>query len=335
MTLALLQSTGNAAADSTLLNVIATFEEALPRRMRGYYLLGSYANASAVQTSDVDMTIIASPLLSEEEREHIAHLIQQCVARSTIELDIEVEDEATVLRGARPNLKFGSILVYGADIREQAPLISLEQWTRDRMHSSYWRIARLFARPEIIDLPLGYPNPADAFYGYTARTIRLPDGREVASTRDLIRLTGWAATAMLAHERGVYVTRKSDCHVLYRRHIRDTWATLLDEIYMLCRMRWNYLIPDEPAEREMLRDVCMRTLDFERHFLEIYTAYLLSQLSGDTAAARFATRVMEQTPYRHPAVIATLETLTRHDDEAIRSSACNALTKLRAAVPSE
>jgi hypothetical protein len=328
MALALLQSTGDAVADGALLDVIGAFEEAFPRQIRGYYVLGSLSDSSAVRTSDLDLTIMARSSLRDKERKVAAHLARQCVAASAMELDIEVADEETTLHGARPNFKFGSILVYGEDIREQAPLIALHNWTRDRMHSSYWRIAHLFNRPEIIELPLDYPNPEDEFYGYTTRMIRLSDGRELPGTRDLIRLTGWAATALLALERGIYVARKSDCHVLYRQHIDDAWSTLLEDTYALCRMRWNYLIPIESTERLTLRDLCMRTLSFEQHFLQVYTTYLLTELSGDTAAARFAVWVMERTPYRHPAVAAALEAVAYHEDDDIRGGARNALGKL-------
>ena len=129
-------------------------------------------------------------------------------------------------------------------------------------------------------LPLGYPDPRGEFYGYDCRAVRLPDGGEARSTRNLIRTTGWAATALVAHRAGRYVARKRDCHAIYRETIGDEWGDLLADIYTQCRAEWNYLIPDDAADRRRLRAICERTLAFENHFLAIYRRYLLAELRG-------------------------------------------------------
>lgn len=288
--------------------VVAAFVARFPGRIHSCYALGSYADASAISASDLDLTIVFAGALTAEERTAVAALVAECVGRSAVELDIEVREELTLALGVSPNFKLGSALVYGDDIRERVPLMSLAAWTRDRMHSSWWRIARLFARPAIITLPLEYPEPADAFRGYLARTLRRPDGAEVPCTRDLIRLIGWAATGLLALQCGVYVARKRDAHLLYREHIGGEWARLIEETYTLCRQRWSYLIPDEPAERTRLQRLCDETLGFERAFVEVYHPYLLAELASDDAeAVRFAVEAMDRAPLRDDAVSAALE----------------------------
>jgi hypothetical protein len=324
---------GDARVDHTLAVIVTTFDGAFFGRILGWYLLGSYADASAIGSSDLDVTIVFKDTLSAEERTRAgdlaARLAQFCAKQSQVELDIELNDERTLMLGASPNFKLGSALVWGEDIREQTPLISLPAWTRDRMHSSWWRIARLFARPAVVSLPLEYPEPADPFRGYTRRTLRLAGGEEVPCTRDLIRLVGWAATGLLALHAGVYVARKSDAHRLYRQHIGGEWAPLIEQTYTLCRMRWVYLIPTEPDEGAQLRALCDQTLGFERSFAAIYRDYLLAELvSDDPEAARFAAEMMSRAPLCDDAVTIALDRLAQHGAAASKPLAQAALARM-------
>ncbi|HET9109217.1 MAG TPA: hypothetical protein VFN78_00185 [Ktedonobacterales bacterium] len=330
LALGAVRSFGAAPVDAALRDVVGAYERAFPGRVRGYYALGSFADASAIATSDLDITIVFKGSLSAGERASAQRLGADCARRSSIELDVEIKDELTLARGASPNFKLGSALIAGEDIRGRIPLVSLTEWTRDRMHSSWWRVARLFARPPIIALPLDYPEPADQFRGYTRRTVRLASGAEAPSTRDLIRLTGWAATALLALQCGSYVTRKSEVHRLYRERIGGDWAQLIEEIYTLCRARWGYLVPGDPDERARLRDLCDRTLAFERSFVSTYRAYLLNELQGsDVEGVRFAAEVMNRAPLRDDAVLATLESLAQRGDVVAEPLVCSALARLR------
>lgn len=317
-----LDSKGQQAARS----VIAAFERAFPGRLRACYTIGSYADGSALATSDLDLTIIfASVFASPAERDAAQRLASVCAEQTPIELDIEVEEEEELMREASPNLKLASVHIYGIDIRDRMALVPLERWTRDRMHSSWWRIARLFARPAAITPPLEYPEPAQPFLGYTRRVIRLADGREVPSTRDLIRLTGWAATALLALECGVYVARKRDVHPLYHERIGGPWDALISDIYTMCRSRWSYLIPDDQAERAQLCDLCEHTLLFERHFLARYTQYLISELQAGGVRATVACDVMRRAPLVDRDILQELRALAHADERESRMGARAAL----------
>jgi hypothetical protein len=95
-------------------------------------------------------------------------------------------------------------------------------------------------------------------------------------------------------------------------------------------MRWGYLIPGEPAERERLRDLCGQTLGFERYFAAIYRDYLLTELnSDDPEARRCAAEVMSRAPLRDDRVIAALTALARNGDEVSEPLARAALAQLR------
>lgn len=307
--------------------VIAAFERAFPGRLRACYMLGSYADVSAIATSDLDLTLIFSATFeSPDECAAAQRLANVCAEQAPVELDIEVEDEAALSHGAGPSLKMASIHIYGEDIRDQLPLIPLEEWTRNRMHTSWWRIARLFTRPAVITPPLEYPEPDQPFLGYTRRLITLPDGRMVHSTRDLIRLTGWAATALLALQCGVYVTRKRDAHTLYHERIGEPWDTLIADIYNLCRTDWSYLIPDNLEDRVRLHELCERTLLFERHFLTRYNPYLIAELQSGGERALEACEVMRRAPLSDMATLRELRRLARQGASDVRSSAQAALS---------
>ncbi|HEX6121873.1 MAG TPA: hypothetical protein VFY89_01870, partial [Ktedonobacterales bacterium] len=189
----------------------------------------------------------------------------------------------------------GSRHLWGADVLAEVPLVPLAVWTRDRMHSSYWRLGGLFTRPRPLAAPLAYPDAGDEFYGYCRRPTRLPTGREVPGTRDLIRAVGWMATALLAHQVGCYVARKSECAPAYRESLGGEWAPLVADVARWVRQEWRYLIPDTAEARARLRAICARTLGFENHFLAIYRPYLLAELASEDAAAR--ARALEALEY--------------------------------------
>ena len=279
------QSTGDIQIDSLLIEIITEYEAELLGCVSGYYVMGSYADGSGVGSSDLDVCLVIGDCqLGERERARV--LAEMWKAKSQVELDIEIEEKEHLSQGIAPNFKYGSIWLYGEDIRQDIPLVPLRVWTRDRMHSSYWRTVQLFGRSTPVCMPLEYPDPQGEFFGYDARLLRLADGREVRCTRDLIRLVGWSATGLLAWKTGVYVARKKDCHRLYQEAFADEWGQLLQDIYEKCRVRWDYLLPEDEVERQELRELCRRTLGFENYFLRMYKEFLLEELRVDDAEGR-------------------------------------------------
>ena len=279
--------------------IIDIFTATFPERIRATYIQGSHADETQIETSDIDLLIVFKGGFQDDERHRAESLVQQYSAENTFELDIELVDEKSLVEGVSPTFKYGSRLIAGEDIRDKFPLVSLKAWTRDRMHSSLWRTAHLFNRSGSVVYPLTYPDSQGEFYGYDARLLRLPDGRKVHCTRDLIRLVGWSATAILAYKAGVYVARKSECHMLYKAHFDDEWGQLLQDIYELCRGKWNYLIPEDEDERSILRSICERTLGFENHFLRIYKEFVIEELNGeDEQGRREVEQVLRRVDYQ-------------------------------------
>ncbi len=306
---ALLLSTGHERVDRFLQTTISRFATAFPGRVCAFYIEGSYANGTSLATSDLDLTIVFREHFADEaERASATALAHECAALSPVEFDAEIVDEATLSGGTSPQFKLGSRLLSGEEIRAKIPLMPLEVWTRHRMHAAYRLMVTAFHRPPVVRLPLGFPDPTDPWGGYASRKIRLPDGTEAPSTRNLIRTTGWAATALIALKARQYVVTKRDCHLLYRAVINDEWAALFEDIYHVCRENWQYLIPARHEDQQRLRAICERALAFENHFLGIYKHFLLAQLrAADEAARQEALQAVGAVVYADRQIISVIQ----------------------------
>lgn len=307
-------SLGHPRIDSVVQEVIQVYENAFPGQIAAYYVEGSYADQTYLITSDIDLVIIFRNQFSDDDTRQVAERTWTDTRGEIQEVDISIVDEDSLRKGVRPNVKLGGRLIYGQDVCSLYPILPVEAWARERMHAAYWLLVNVYQRPTPIHLPLTFPVPADEFYGYTNRTIRLPDGQEVPCTRNLVRTTGWVATALLALQAGQYAGRKRDCAQLYRTHIGDEWSSLLEELASFCRDRWQYLIPTESHARKLLRDICERTLRFEQHFLTLYKSFLLEQLrSTESEHVRFAMGLQEQLPLADAEVTAMLQRIPSPD----------------------
>lgn len=309
--LSLATSSGSKAVDDALRSLIGIFEIAFPGRIRACYVEGSYADRSAVATSDIDLVVLFKDRFAgEAELDAAQRLRSYCTDLSAFELDLDIIDQAQAERGIFPSIKLAGVFVYGEDIRERLALMPIAEWTRNRMYATYWLTVKVFNRPIPVRSPLGYPLADDEFFGYTERVMRLPDGSEVRCTRDLVRVTGWAATALIALRAGAYVVRKADCYQMYQHLIGDDWSGLLRQIYQRCKVDWSYRIPEASAARQELRAICGRTLAFENHFLEIFREFVLAELhSDDDRLGQEASRLLGQIPYDDRVVARALQAL--------------------------
>ncbi|MEM7129443.1 MAG: nucleotidyltransferase domain-containing protein [Chloroflexota bacterium] len=296
-------------ADNTLQEIVAHFEAAFPSRVIGYYLEGSYADGTAIPTSDLDLIVVFDGEFAYGEDEAATALIRTLEEFSPIELDIELIDEVTLRENANPMFKLGSQLVYGKDIRASIPLMSIEQWARQRMHAAYWLMINVFERPKPVHIPLEFPKPDAPFFGYINRPMRLTDGSEVMTTRNLIRVTGWIATARLAHEAREYVMRKRECYPTYQRVIGDEWTPLLSQIDQRVRTDWHYRIPESKVERQELCTLLEQTVAYENHFLGVYRQFVLGELNKSNHDARIeAINYLNGIPFSDPELEQALQT---------------------------
>lgn len=278
----LLTSSGDETIDRILRGLITAFEASFPDRVRGYYLLGSYADGVAVAISDIDLLLLFSGALRESERARAERLAEGCALLCPTRLDILLRDEVTIASEV-VLLRYGGALLSGVDTRASLPLPTLADYTRETLDAARYFMARVLRGSEPLAYPLTYPDPTGEFYGYD--TVHIPEWYPPGTERGVKELVTTAtrlARASLALHAGHYAGSKGGSVAAYRDAIGDEWSDLLDALYTNGKLRWGYAIPTNPADRRLLRDLCHRMLAFENDFLARYRIYLLNLLrTGD------------------------------------------------------
>jgi len=333
-------STGDDRVDAFLRDTARMFEQHYPGRLKACYVVGSYAYGAAAPSSDLDLTVVfRDAFLDGAERRRATQSFLDHADAWPGALDMDLQDEMTLRQTngdslVGPMLTYGSLLVYGDDIRDALPVLPVANWARRAMHSGYWCIARGDGQSPIVTYPLSYPDPAGEFYGYEAPDhapdVIAPDRGRVRrsnragqpGTRSLVTGILWAATGLVAHRAQIYVLRKRDVPALYARHIGGDWASLLEELYRRCRDEWDYALPSEPAHRAQLRALCARVLSFENHALAQYKESLPDTLlTGDDNDKLYALRFLRLKPLRDSDAIAALQQLSADENAEVRQRA--------------
>jgi predicted nucleotidyltransferase len=326
-TIALLTSTGAARIDQALRDSIVLIEQLLPDRVRGYYLVGSYAYGEAQPSSDVDLVVVLKDELGQADRQQFVAARAECKRISVVPLDISLESEAKLLRVGGVWFQTASLLVYGEDIRPRIPRKPVANHIRDVMHALVPLLARVRGNPALLTFPLDYPDPAGMVYGYDARYSDSNDP-QYTPTKDLVTNVLAAANALtlLTAQRYVGSGKKSDIPRQYTIWIGDQWTTLVEEIVELCRIRWGYRMPEAEADIAHLRGLCQQALGFENAFLQRYRDFLLADLQSDHAAAQlFAVQRFGQILYPDPAVAAAVADLAAHASAELQQAAAATL----------
>lgn len=276
--------TGIDAIDRIIRGVVMAFAASLPERMRGAYLLGSYADGGAVAMSDIDLLLLFSGALTEEERARAQSTAEACALLSPVRLDLIICDEASISGEVVP-LRYGGRLVAGEDTRAALPLPPLPIYTRETLGAARFFMTVILRGQDHLTYPLAYPEPDGEFFGYD--TVRVPEWYPPGTERGVKELVTTAtrmARALLALEAGRYCGSKGGSVAAYREAIGGEWGDLLADLYANGKLRWGYSIPTPPDERRLLRDLCARMLAFEHHFLARYHTYLLELLRAGDAA---------------------------------------------------
>lgn len=296
----LVDSTGDLSCDRIVQGVVGFYELAFPGRVRGYYLRGSRASGTSVAGSDLDLFVLFKNHFADgEEWERARELSGHCARIAPVLLEILLAGERAVFSpagfSAALDLKFGTRLLYGEDIRPQLPEFDADAYTRSVVHTPYGSYCFPEQRDEQVVYPLRHLDPDGPFFGFDQWLIPGPDGADVPSTKLLVATVGWSATALIALRAGVYVRDKAACVELYREHVGDEWTDLVTQVYDLCRNAWRYFVPTGADDRRRLRALCDRALAFQNHYLELYREYQLGELeSGDPERRQLAVRRLGQ-----------------------------------------
>jgi hypothetical protein len=325
--IALLSSTGIARIDQALCVYIGLIERQLPDRVRGYYLVGSYAYGEAQPASDIDLIVMLKGELEQVDRQQFAAARADCARIGLVPLDLSLDSEAKLLRVGGVWFQTASLLLYGEDIRPRIPRKPVLNHTRDLMHALLPLLARVRGNPAQLAFPLDYPDPGGVLYGYDARFGDSDDAERVR-TKDLVTNVLAAANALtlLKAQRYVGSGKKSDIPRQYTIWIADQWAPLVEQVVELCRVHWGYRVPQAEAEIAHLRNLCRQALGFENAFLERYHDWLLAELRSDQLSAQlFAIRRLSQIVYPDPAIAAAVADLAAHASGELQAAAAATL----------
>lgn len=79
-----------------------------------------------------------------------------------------------------------------------------------------------------------------------------------------------------------YITGKAEAFQLHREHIgiEGEWRAFIFEVWQRCRLDWAYKVPSHDKDRETLRLLCKRMLDFENSYLSFYRSLMLDELNA-------------------------------------------------------
>lgn len=285
----LVYSTGNARTDAMLRGAVGIFEAAFPGRIRGYYLFGSHMDGSAVGISDLDIFVVfKDDFLDEQEAERARRLWHACSHLSAVQCDLLSFSERHLFTEGHFRLKSASILIYGEDVRERMPLLSLDTYLHVYAHAPTACMSQVLRRTDTLVYPLHYPDPFGSFYGYEYHDARMSKngGRSI---KGWVNTVCWIATIIVAFQSGRMIGTKAESVRAYRESVGDHWAAFVEAVYTNGKTAWGYQVPGDPVERALLRDLCQKTLAFENHSLALYRLYLLQQLrQADETCVRFA-----------------------------------------------
>ncbi|GAA2756371.1 nucleotidyltransferase domain-containing protein [Actinopolymorpha rutila] len=298
----LVESTGDRRCDRIVRGVVGIFENAFPERIRGFYLRGSHASGTSTDGSDLDLYVVFKDHFADvPEYDRARALTVHCAQLTPVLLEIVVSGERGFRRpeafSAALDLKLGTRLLHGEDIRAELPAFDADAYVRSVVHTPYYSYSFPAQRHDAGPLvhPLRHLDPDGPFFGFDQWMMPGPDGVDQPSTKLLIATVGWTATAIIALSGGQYVRDKAACVELYQKHVADEWTELVVQVHDLCRNRWHYGLPSDPADRRTLRALCGRTLDFQNHYLTVYRRYQLTELaSGDSERQRLAAERCKQ-----------------------------------------
>lgn len=310
----LVASSGDARVDAFLRRLVGAVDRAVPGRVRGYYLIGSYADGSAVSVSDLDLVVLLKGHgeAADSGAGAVWHLGEALAPACPARLDLTVSGEADAT-WEKQHVKFAGRLVAGEDVRDRItlpPPTAQDMW--DWMRYAQRHITEELRGAARLTVPLGYPDPGGEFFGYDTNRHAwwYPPGTQ-RGLRLLVNTACLIANALLPEEIGPRAASKGQTITLYREHVGGAWAGYVEELYAQAKLRWGYLVPDAPAERQRLRVLCREMLGLEHHFLEVYRHLLLRLLRGaDDAGRRFAVARLGEVLYGDPEVQTALRDAT-------------------------
>jgi Nucleotidyltransferase domain len=321
--------TNNALVDGMLREGVRAFEAAFPGRLRAYYLIGSHADSSAAPRSDVDVCVVfKDDFVDRDEEESARHVWRSISDGSPVQFDVPPFSERQLLGAGHHRIKTASVLLFGEDIRDRMPPMTLDAYLRTYWHAPFAYMAQVLRGTDRLRFPLTYPDADGEFFGYD-RCEDKSHGEGAHSTKALVATVCWIATMIVGFRAGRMVGTKAESVCSYREEIGDGWADFVEAMYTQGKQVWGYRVPVATADRALLHALCVRMLAFENHYLTIYRGWLLDGArSADMETQRFVAARLGEVLFPDTTIRDTLTALAMHPDVSVRDEAALALTRI-------
>ena len=278
-------STGYSHVDEILAGIVGTCEETVPGLITAYYLTGSYAYGDPVPTSDLDLVFVYASSDQEQSEKKLRRVLQYIQQLSPIEISVahkRAEEEQR--KSYPPEFRVHRALLFGKDIYgglfdssvPENHLFSL----RRGFHRAYQCVCYFYGDAGPINLPLSVPSPEAEFFGYDVENVDLVGKPILSLDRMMNHCLFPVSTALINWKTGTHVMRKDTLAEFYRSRVADEWTDLVSDAFDLCRKTWHYRVPETQTDREKLRLICRRTLDFNNYFMNVYKTFIVRELSS-------------------------------------------------------
>ena len=322
-------STGKPQIDAILRGLIGIYQTVFPARLRCVYVIGSYRDGSAVPGSDLDVGIVFTESLNEEELAQFRQVNKSVALISPARLDCGTVNPERFTHGIPAGLK-KALVVYGENVFAEMPLEPIERALRRGMSNTFHSLYVLRQRDETLIYPLGYPDPAGEYYGYEKWGTYLGERTFGPGVRSLVTSVTLMATCLVMLQAGQRVASKQESISAYQTYVGDEWTDFVEQIYTQCKEVWLYQLPESAEARQQFHGLCGRMLDFENLFLGRCRELILSDLMhSDKTIQEMALYRLKRIAYPGKDFEAILMTLKASEDSELAQRADAVLEKLR------
>jgi len=319
--------------------VLTALTDEFQTAIQACFITGSYANGTAVPSSDLDGVIVIADSADPLHRVQVGDSVQRLSARAQIEVSLDVLTLDELLQHldvhASVAVKGDSVLVAGEDIRSKLALPPPSLYARWMTDFAFTLLSQVPLLPipvpavlrrtgGTVPYPLSAPDPVAEFLGYD--TCRTKSGAPIPSLKPIEKSVRGVAVA-ISSLRGAYSADRSRYVETYIDAVGDEWTELVAETYALCKQKLLYEVPESKADRLKLRRICERTLEFENHFLRVYRRYLLELLKADGEDVVFAAKRLGQIEYDDEEVKNSLTEIASTSSGELSKSACHSLAR--------
>ena len=327
-------STNNPQVDLLLQSLVGIYQAVFPERLRCLYVIGSYSDGSAVPGSDLDVGVVFTEPLTDEQLVQFRQINHALARISPVRLDCGTVSLQRFTNGIPAGLK-AALVVYGENVFAGLPLEPIERALRRGMSNTFHSLYVLRQRDEGLVYPLKYPDPEGEFYGYERWGTYLGERNFGPGVRSLVTSVTLIASCLVMLQASQPVASKRESVLAYQRYVGDDWTEFVQQAYTLGKETWHYQLPERPKARRQFRGLCAQMLNFENHFLTRCRKSVLDDLTHrEKTIQEMALYRLKQIAYSGEDYIMALTTLHAGQEVQLAQSAESILDKLQRGISS-